>query len=74
MIDVMGIDQVCCGFDFCEFLVDDHERSGIGAVGMADASETACLFRIFDEMGMTAEEKEKIARLNMYRIIRDCIG
>ncbi len=74
MIDVMGIDHVCCGFDFCEFLAMGEVESDINALGMKDASETASLFQVFEEMGMTAAEQAKIARLNLDRVVKDSIG
>lgn len=79
MIDVMGIDHVGCGFDFCEFLGPgatfsnpDKERSFTH--GLEDCRSICKLFECFDRMGMTSIEKEKIARLNFQRVIKEVIG
>ena len=78
MIDVMGIDHVGCGFDFCEFL-DAKTMSSMTDTGDAvtegleDCRSIHRLFECFDKMGMTAEEKEKIAHLNFQRVIKDVL-
>jgi len=79
MINVMGIDHVGCGFDFCEFLTDyamstmtDNPDSA--PIGMKDASEIPNLFACFEKMGMTKEEMDKIARRNFQDLLRRVIG
>ena len=79
MIDVMGIDHVGCGFDFCDFVSDDimsTMTNDVTAVtkGLENCRSIHRLFECFDEMGMTAEEKEKIAHLNFQRVIKDVMS
>lgn len=79
MIDVMGIDHVGCGFDFFEFL-DDMDGSPptgpekFALKGLKDSSEIPNLFACFERMGMSAEEMEKIARLNFQRVYQEAVG
>ena len=72
MAEVMGVDHVGCGFDFVEFL-DDGDAPPRTA-GLADAGEVPNLFTCLAELGMTAEELEKIARLNFQRVLRRTVG
>lgn len=79
MIDVMGIDHVGCGFDFCEFLDADTMSSMTDSgeavtKGLEDCRYIHRLFDYFDKMGMTAREKEKIAHLNFQRVIKDVLS
>ena len=76
MIDVMGIDHVGCGFDFFEFLEKEPgvRKENQNVKGLTDCSEAPNLFACFDRMGMSREEKEKIAFRNFYRIIQQILG
>lgn len=84
MIDIMGIDHVMCGFDFCEFFENDDTMGSMVAGATADVSpsvkgmETAefipNLFHCFEKMGMSTEDQEKIAWKNMTRVIREVLG
>ena len=79
MIDVMGIDHVGCGFDFCGFLGDPNDPevySGMDAVtwGLEDASKIPHLFEILRNRGMREDEIEKIAFRNFHRIVKDVVG
>lgn len=82
MIDVMGIEHVGCGFDFFEFCSDDsmdsmdvNEEFPTPAVkGMKDCSEVPNLFKVFEKMGMTKEEMNKIAYENFHNVIKKTIG
>ncbi|MGI6212368.1 MAG: dipeptidase [Anaerovoracaceae bacterium] len=82
MIDVMGIDHVGLGFDFCEFLENEDtiasmgggERENLNVRGMADATQIDRLFICFQKMGMSKEDMKKIARDNFRRVIRETIG
>ena len=63
MADVMGIEHVACGFDFCEFMGDP------GVTGLDNCS---CIPKIFDELkklGMTEEELRLMARENFLRLL-----
>lgn len=76
MIDVMGIDHVGCGFDFCDYLEDsDGSDFSAGAVtGLEDPSKIPAFFSILMGRGMREDELEKIAYGNFHRIIREVIG
>jgi membrane dipeptidase len=79
MIDVMGIDHVGCGFDFCGFLGDPNDPeiySGMDAVtaGLEDSSKIPHLFEILRNRGMREDEIEKIAFRNFHRIVKDVVG
>lgn len=74
MIDLMGIDCVGCGFDFCEFLEDRETADRPSTAGLEDCSQIPNLFACFEKMGMTPAEREKIARLNFQRVIQATVG
>lgn len=79
MIDVMGIDHVGLGFDFFEFL-DDVGGSGptgpekFALTGLKDSSEIPNLFACFEKMGMSREEREKIAFRNFLEVYKKAVG
>ena len=79
MIDVMGIDHVGCGFDFCDYIgaQDDQSASDFsdGAIkGLEDPSKIPAFFDILRGRGMREDELEKIAYGNFHRIIREVVG
>ena len=79
MIDVMGIDHVGCGFDFCDYIEDPNDPessdfSGGAVTGLGDPSKIPAFFNILRSRGMREDELEKIAYGNFHRIIRDVIG
>ena len=65
MADVMGIEHVACGFDFCEFMGPGNDA----AAGLEDCGQTPRLFDWLERLGMTAAEREQIARGNFLRIL-----
>lgn len=80
MIDVMGIDHVGCGFDFCEFIESEETMKSMTdsgsavTIGLEDCSHISNLVSCFEKMGMHPDELEKIARGNFQRIVREAIG
>ncbi|BAL00006.1 M19 family peptidase [Oscillibacter valericigenes Sjm18-20] len=80
MIDVMGIDHVGCGFDFFEFLESEETMDTMtstgspSTAGLEDCSKIPNLFACFDRLGMSGEEKEKLARKNFQRVIQRCMA
>ena len=80
MIDIMGIDHVGCGFDFFEFIEDEETMGSMAAsstpavTGMDDASQIPNLFKVFEKMGLSQEERDKIARLNFQAVVKKTIG
>ena len=75
MIDVMGIDHVGCGFDFCDYIEDpDGPDFSMGAVtGLKDPSNIPAFFNILRERGAREDEISKIAYGNFHRIIREVV-
>ena len=65
MADVMGIEHVACGFDFCEFFGPGNE----GARGLEDCSGIPNFLRELERLGMTAREMELIRRKNFLRVL-----
>lgn len=81
IIDITGIDHVMCGFDFCEFIEGDisggspiADKTNPNVTGLETAEYVQSLFDVFDSMGMSKADQEKIAYKNIHRIIRDVIG
>lgn len=78
MIDVMGVDHVGCGFDFCEFLEADTMASmtegDVVLRGLEDCARLPALLEGLRDMGLTAEEAEKIAFGNFHRLLRQVLG
>ena len=63
MADVMGIEHLACGFDFCEFMGDP---------GVSGLDNCSCIPKIFDELkklGMTERELRLVARENFLRVL-----
>ena len=65
MAEVMGVEHVACGFDFCEFFGPGNE----GAEGLEDCSRIGNLFYWLEQLGMTAAERRMIARENFLRVL-----
>ena len=63
MADVMGIEHVACGFDFCEFFGPGND----GAQGLEDCSGIPNFFVELEKLGMSKREMEMIARENFLR-------
>lgn len=71
MADVMGIEHVACGFDFCGYMGPPDNDS---ARGIEDAGQVPEFFRCLERLGMTARERELVARENFLRILAGCPG
>lgn len=71
MAEVMGVEHVGCGFDFCEFMGPPDND---GAAGLEDASRIGNLFYWLEKLGMSREERELIARGNFLRVFRQVLG
>lgn len=65
MADVMGIEHVACGFDFCEFFGPGNE----GAQGMENCGCSGNFLLELEKLGMTAQERELVARENFLRVL-----
>lgn len=78
MVDIMGIDHVCFGFDFFDFLenntTDDFvEGDTIGTKDFENASKTHNLIAEMKKRGYSEEDIEKVSYKNFYRIIEELI-
>ncbi len=75
MIDVMGIDHVGLGFDFVDMFDDGSSYGDNGGYTeeLRNCTEVPNLFSIFDEMGMSVADKEKLARGNFHRVIKQVL-
>lgn len=71
MAEVMGVEHVGCGFDFCEFMGPPDND---GAAGLEDASKIGNLFDWLERLGMSRGERELIARGNFLRVFRQVLG
>lgn len=65
MAEVMGPEHVGCGFDFCHFMGPGNES----VRGLEDASRADEFFRCLERAGMSAAEREGIARGNFLKIL-----
>jgi len=65
MAEVMGVEHVACGFDFCEFMGPPDND---GAAGLEDCGRVPDFFRCLERLGMTPAERAMIARENLLRI------
>ena len=66
MAEVMGVEHVACGFDFCEYMGPGNE----GAEGLESCAHTGNLFYWLEKLGMDRREREMIARENFLRILK----
>lgn len=66
LVEVMGLEHVACGFDFCEFFEGEGNE---GVRGMENASCTGNFFAELEKLGMSQWEMEQIARENFLRVL-----
>jgi len=65
MAEVVGVEHVACGFDFCEYFGPGNDS----AVGMDDCSKTDNFFHWLEKLGMDERERRMIARENLLRLL-----
>ena len=65
MADVMGVEHVACGFDFCQYFGPGNE----GAEGMESAAHIQNLFYWLEKLGMNERERNMVARENFLRVL-----
>ena len=65
MAEVMGVEHVACGFDFCQYFGPGNE----GAEGLESAAHIGNLFYWLEKLGMNERARNKIARENFLRIL-----
>ena len=66
MAEVMGVEHVVCGFDFCGYFGPGNES----VKGLEDCSQSDNFFGWLERFGMTAQEREQVARGNLLRLLR----
>lgn len=72
LIDVCGVEQVACGFDFCEFLPGDASEPR--TLGLEDSGRAGAFFACLSDRGLRRDEIEKIARGNILRLLEKTLG
>ena len=72
MAEVMGVEHVGCGFDFCEFLPRGSTAENLR--DLPDCSEAGRFFRCLKDLGMSSRERELIARENFLRLFERVVG
>lgn len=78
MADVMGVDHIGIGMDYCDFL-DDSSMNSFSSQetsytkGLEDASKTYNLIIEMGKAGFSKDEIEKIAYKNFNRIIKEIV-
>ena len=65
MAEVVGIELVACGFYFCEYFGLGNE----GVEGLENCAQIKNLFYWLEKLGMSAREREMIARENFLRVL-----
>lgn len=79
MVEVMGINHVGIGMDYCDFL-DDGAMNSFSSQessytkGLEDSSKTYNIIIEMEKVGFSKDEIEKIAYKNFHRVIKDIIG
>lgn len=78
MVDLMGIDHVGFGFDFCEYCKGDtlsafSSQANPYTIGLEDASKVPHVIEEMKRVGFHTNEIEKIAYKNWHRIIEKVI-
>lgn len=76
--ELVGIDYIGFGFDFCDFLTGDTTASFQGgestaAIGLEDASKVPGLIDLLFKKGYKTEDVEKIAFRNFERVIKEIL-
>ena len=65
MAEVMGVEHVACGFDFCGYFGPGNES----VYGLEDCARCENFFRELEKLGMTERERQMIARENLLRLL-----
>lgn len=78
MVDIMGIDHVGFGFDFCDYLESDTmssfaEEESANTKGFEDITKVPLLIEVLKEKGYKKEDINKIAYKNYFRVIKEIV-
>ena len=66
MAEVMGVEHVACGFDFCEFMGSPGNEA---ARGLEDCGHAGVFLDCLERLGMSPAERRMIAHENFLRIL-----
>lgn len=74
MVDLIGIDSICFGFDFCDYIEDDvqdniHERNNV-TKGLEEASKASNILVELNNRGYTNEDIKKLSYQNFLKFIK----
>ena len=70
--EVMGVEHVGCGFDFCEFLPGGSPADNLR--DLPDCGSAGRFFRCLERLGMSRREREMIARGSFLRFLERMLG
>jgi membrane dipeptidase len=78
MVDIMGIEHVGIGMDYCDFLDDSSmnsfsDQESSYTVGLEDSSKTYDLVLEMQKIGFTKDDIEKVAYKNYHELIKKVI-
>lgn len=78
MVDLIGIDSVCFGFDYCDYIEDDvqeniHARKEV-TIGLENASKTQNIIYELKSRGYNNIDIEKISNKNFLNFIKDNVN
>ena len=68
MAEVMGVEHVACGFDFCEFMGSPGNEA---VRGLEDCGRAGAFLDCLERLGMSPAERTMISRENLLRIFRE---
>ena len=75
--ELIGIDHIGCGFDFCDYLGDNElsfsENTQVQTPGISHAGEVQGFLRILRERGYSQDDVDKIAYKNIRRLLGDIL-
>ena len=67
MAEVMGVEHVACGFDFCEFMGSPGNEA---VRGLEDCGRAGAFLDCLERLGMSPAERAMISRENLLRIFQ----
>lgn len=78
MVDLIGIDTVCFGFDYCDYIEDDvqeniHERKDV-TIGLEDASKSNNIIYELKNRGYSDNDIEKISHKNFLEFMQNNVN
>ena len=80
MADLVGVEHICCGFDFSGFIDQDclsaflEDTSNPNVLGLKEFQDTPNLINELQKRGYTKDEIDNISYKNAFRVIKRVIG